>query len=86
VLFSNTRFQEYLGITDEDKVNAFSADCVYPDDHSASLAVFTKTVKTKTAFEIQRRLKGADNEFRWFMTRGTPILDFDDNVVDLYGT
>jgi hypothetical protein len=50
------------------------------------LAEFTKAVKTKAPFEVQRRLKGADNEYRWFMTRGTPIMDFDDNVTSLYGT
>jgi PAS domain S-box-containing protein len=86
VQFSNTKFQEYMGITSEDKVNAFSEDCVHPDEYAASLAALKNGIKSKAPFNVERRLKGADGQFNWFMTRGTPILDFDETVIGVYGT
>jgi PAS domain S-box-containing protein len=83
---SNTQFQESLGISSEDKVNAFSEEIVHPDDYSASKAALEKGIRSKAPFEMQRRLKGADGEYTWILTRISPIMDFDENVISLYGT
>lgn len=86
IKYSNKQFQNYLGITSEDNVNVFSEECVHPDDYVTARAEFEKGVKTKAPFEVENRIKGANGEYEWFMTRGTPILDFDDNLVSFYGT
>lgn len=67
-------------------MNAFDVSVVHPDDHAASKAAFEKAIKTKSPFEIERRLKGAEGTYKWFKTRGTPVLDFEENVIACYGT
>jgi PAS domain S-box-containing protein len=83
---SNKQFQDYLGVSSQDKVNAFAESIVHPDDISASKAALKKGVSSKEPFEMQSRLKGADGEYNWFVTRISPIMDFDENVISLYGT
>jgi PAS domain S-box-containing protein len=82
----NTQFKGYHGIASEDKVNVFSEEHVHPDDYSASRTALEKGIKTKAPFEMERRLKSADGEYNWFVTRISPIMDFDENVTALYGT
>ena len=69
-----------------EKANAFASSVVHPEDYDASKAAFEKCVKSKSPFEIERRLKCAGGEYLWVKTRGSPVMDFDDNVVAVYGT
>lgn len=87
VLFSNNKFQNYLGLSKDAKnVNVFSPNHVHPEDVAGSRAAFEAAVKGKTSFETSRRLKGKDGSYRWFLTRGSPVFDFDGNVLSFYGT
>jgi len=87
VLYSNTKFQKFLGITKDTKgVNVFAASVVHPEDHAASRAIFDNALKTKSSFETNRRLKSAKGHYNWFMTRGSPVLDMEGNLTCFYGT
>jgi PAS domain S-box-containing protein len=83
---SNKHFQDYFGLGSHDKVNAFAESLVHPDDFSTSMVALEKGVRSKAPFKMQRRLKGAEGEYNWFVTRISPIMDSDDNVISLYGT
>lgn len=75
-----------MGLSSEDNINVFSQDIVHLDDYSAQNIAVEKGIKSKAPFEMKRRLKGADGEYCWYVTRISPVLDFDDNVISLFGT
>ena len=86
ILFMNPKFQSFTGLLPTEKANAFSASLVHPEDYVLSKSAFEKAVKTKSSFEIERRLKGADGRYTWVLTRGSTVLDLDDNVIAVYGS
>lgn len=87
VLYSNSRFQEFLGVTKDQKgVNVFAASVIHPEDYPKSKAIFENAVKIKGPFETQRRLKSSKGIYNWFVTKGTPVFDMDGNLTCYYGT
>jgi PAS domain S-box-containing protein len=81
----NARFLDYTGIP-EDQIkssNVFDPKVVHPDDLSASKLAFKAANENKEPFEVKRRLLGKDGNYKWMLTRGSPILD-DKNEIDVW--
>lgn len=75
VLYSNSRFQNFLGVTSDQKgVNVFGASVVHPEDYQKSKAMFETAVKAKGPFETHRRLKSSKGVYNWFMTKELQYL------------
>jgi hypothetical protein len=64
----------------------FSKDRVHPEDLQKSLDAFRDGVKNKEAFACERRLKGVDGKYRWYSTKGAPIIDEEGILTCFYGT
>jgi hypothetical protein len=77
---------KYAGITSVDmKVNAFSEGYVHPEDLRVRAALEKKSkVKAPTLRSASSKTLAA--MIQMVRVRGTPLLDFDDNVIALYGT
>ncbi len=58
----------------------------HDDDIGPYLAAWHASVRSGSDFEIESRIRGADNAFRWFLTRAVPLRDADGTVVKWYGT
>lgn len=87
VQYCNTKFQNYVGITKNTKgANVFSPKVVHPEDVVKSRQIWEDAVKNKSSFETSRRLKSVDGKYKWFVTRGTPIIDVDGQLTCYYGT
>jgi PAS domain S-box-containing protein len=78
----NNRFLDYTGISEEqtEEVNVFSESLAHPDDYSATKKAFADANADKKAFEIKRRVLGKDGEYKWMLTRASPILDDDNDI------
>ncbi|KAJ3225330.1 hypothetical protein HK099_006975 [Clydaea vesicula] len=79
----NKKFMEYTGLPEDQiyTVNLFSQAVIHPQDHKTALEAFMKGNKSKSAFEVKRRLKGADGTYKWFLSRGTPMFDLDGSIL-----
>jgi PAS domain S-box-containing protein len=87
VLYSNSKFQNYIGISMNSKgVNVFSPKVVHAEDLQKSLDAFKDAIKNKSSFAVERRLRGVDGKYRWFSTKGAPIIDEDGVLNCFYGT
>jgi len=87
VVYSNSKFQAYLGISKNTTgVNVFSPKVVHPEDVTKSRQLFDDAVRTKSPFETTRRLKGVDGKYKFFVTRGAPIIDVEGILTCFYGT
>jgi PAS domain S-box-containing protein len=67
--------QPWLEFTGRSKRKSFStawADAVHPDDHARSLAAYNHSVKTRTPFTMEYRLRRHDGTYRWVLDKGIP--------------
>ncbi len=93
--FVNERCANYLGVT-EDHPLRFGTDTgaawdshiplLHPDDQEETRKVWSACLSTGCPGEVSFRVRGADGNYRWFLSRALPIRDDEGNVVRWFGT
>ncbi|HUR53080.1 MAG TPA: PAS domain S-box protein, partial [Gemmataceae bacterium] len=84
--YSNAKWYEFTGMTEAESVGWGWADALHPDDRADSEAKWRRTVETGEVFEIARRYRRADGEYRWFLGRALPQRDENGAIVRWFGT
>ncbi|MEH3108275.1 MAG: PAS domain-containing protein [Sphingomonas fennica] len=59
---------------------------VHPDDRAGAIAFWQRAVKTGRLEMEGRVRRAADNSYRWFKTRATPVRDRQGRIVEWLGT
>ncbi|KAJ3221556.1 hypothetical protein HK099_003401 [Clydaea vesicula] len=78
----NKKFINYTGVQSDhlSTVNFFSPDIIHLEDLKSSKETFLKSNKGKMPFELKMRIKSAEGNYKWFLTRGTPMFDVEGNI------
>lgn len=76
----------YTGIPAEQQLDSGWLQQLHPDDRQATVERWQVAVSRKQLFEIEFRIRGADNRYRWFHTRATPIHDEKGHLAKWLGT
>ena len=85
--FVNKRWTEYTGLSVEKTSGAGWQRAIHPEDLARHSEKWRTSVATGQFFEDEARyLRATDNEYRWFLVRGVPLLDQQGNIVKWYGT
>jgi len=84
--FFNQRWLEYTGLSPEQALDWGWKVAIHPDDLSRVLEVFHEALSLGRPFEVEGRFRRWDGEFRWFLFRGSPLLDGSGKVVQWFGT
>ncbi|MEP6518009.1 PAS domain S-box protein [Microcoleus vaginatus] len=80
-------WRAYTGQTEAEMADGFGwLDAIHPDDRERTAQVWMEAVQTKTLYDIQYRIRGADGNYRYFQLRGVPILDEDGSIQEWIGT
>ncbi|MEG4005473.1 PAS domain S-box protein [Microcoleus sp. Pol11C1] len=79
-------WKAYTGQTEADVLGFGWLDPIYPDDRERTVQVWMEAVQTKSLFEIEYRIRGANGNYRYFQVRGVPILNEDGSVREWVGT
>lgn len=82
----NHRWYEYTGQTREEAAGWGWQAAHHPEDFPKVMEAWPHSVATGTPFELEFRLRGADAEYRWFLTRAIPERDGNGNVTRWYGS
>ncbi len=61
-----------------------SSEDAHPDDAPRLEASMRDALSSQLAFEIEVRLRKADNSFRWFLTRFSPVHDSQGQIIRWY--
>ncbi|WP_137171780.1 ATP-binding protein [Massilia sp. HP4] len=86
IVWFNQRWYEYTGITPSESTG-WGWKAVYdPAVLPAVLEHWDESVRTGTPFEMEFPIRGADGNFRWFLTRVEAVHDRDGRVVRWFGT
>ncbi|MDQ7251073.1 PAS domain-containing protein [Dongia sedimenti] len=86
VEYSNTRLQEFMGITAEEFEGHSWADCLHPDDREPTARLWAHCVATGTPYRTEARFcYGGKGTYRWCLTTGLPLRDEDGRIVKWHG-
>jgi len=90
LLLANKRLLDYLGFTLEQMKASGIDERIRRDVHPDDLERFEKQLSTglskRRPFEMEKRLRGKDGRYRWFLIRCNPLLNENGDVVRWFGT
>ena len=78
---------DYIGCTWEElSARGGLASALHPDDVEVSVSTWKKAREVGRHTEHELRMRRADGEYRWFLSRAQPLRDERGNVIRWYGT
>ena len=83
--FFNRQWIEYTGILAEQQLGYGWLQQLHPDDRDIVFSTWNDAIKDLSPFNIQFRIRGADDTYRWFKTSAVPIKDSNGVVVKWFG-
>ena len=86
IFWYNERWYEYTGTTPEQMEGWGWQSAHDPAVLPKVLVQWRAAIDTGAPFEMEFPLRGADGQFRRFLTRGRPVKDADGQVVQWFGT
>jgi PAS domain S-box-containing protein len=85
ITFASDRWFQFCGITPEQNVRDWPELVLHPDDRQRCLAQWTRALREGTEYEIEVRNRRHDGEYRWFLTRASPIRDAAGRITAWFG-
>lgn len=79
-------WRRFTGQTKEEMKSAGWASALHPDDVEQTVQVWKKAVATKTAYEVEYRIRRYDGVYRHFLARAVPLATEDGSVREWVGT
>jgi PAS domain S-box-containing protein len=83
--FVNRPWRDYTGLSQEEAKAPVWAITVHPDDIEAGETGWRACLASGKVLQMERRIRRADGEYRWHMTRRVPLRDDEGNIVKWYG-
>ncbi|HEX4543493.1 MAG TPA: MEDS domain-containing protein, partial [Candidatus Acidoferrum sp.] len=68
--FCNERLRSYIGLSLEELQGDGWQSMLHPDDRDRVLRAWRESVENGTPYEQEERHRGADGQYRWFLSRG----------------
>ena len=84
--YHNPRALEFAGASLSDLNHWKWTSIIHPDDREATLGTWRQAIATGHIYEIAHRLRRADGEFRWHLTRAVPLRNDRGAVIQWIGT
>jgi PAS domain S-box-containing protein len=86
ITFANDRWFRFCGITPEQNQRGWPELVLHPDDRERCIAEWTRALREGTEYEIEVRNRRYDGEYRWFLTRASPIRDPEGRITAWFGS
>lgn len=86
VSFFNRRWMEYTGLPFEELIGNGWIKTLHHDDLEKTLFAWSHSINTGELYEVEYRVRRYDGIYRWFLVRGTPMKDYNGNIVKWYGS
>jgi PAS domain S-box-containing protein len=83
--FITHNFCEYTGMRPKEALGRGWLTTLHPEDFEASREYWCECVRIGEPFSTEFRLKGRNNEYRWFICRASPIRDEHAHVTKWFG-
>jgi PAS domain S-box-containing protein len=84
--YVNRRGMEYVGVPAEQMHDWDWIRLIHPDDADRLVAAWKQASRSEAPFESEFRVRRADGEFRWQISRGQPLRSPDGRLLRWIGT
>jgi PAS domain S-box-containing protein len=84
-IHNSQRLLEYVGASHEEFVSRGWGSFIHPDDREESEKAFLRAIETAESYNVIHRVRRADGEYRWHQTRGEPLRDPHEKIIQWYG-
>ena len=84
--YISSRFYEYTGAVPGSAIGFGWLEYLHPDDKERSLAEWMRCVQSGETYESEYRIRGEDEQYRWFRARAVPLRAPDGTILKWYGT
>ncbi|NHC36791.1 PAS domain S-box protein [Scytonema millei] len=84
ITYANRFAQEYTGLNDELLERGWTT-CIHPDDRDRAFHTWMQAVQSGESYEMECRFRKADGTYRWLLSRGLPIRDNQERIVEWVG-
>jgi PAS domain S-box-containing protein len=84
--FLNRRWLDYTGLSLQEGRGWGWTSVFHPDVRAEMVDGWRASLATGKPFEREGRMRRADGEYRWFLSRAVPLRDERGNIVKWYGT
>ena len=86
ITFANDRWFRFCGIAPEQNERDWPELVLHPDDRERCIEEWTRAIREGTDYEIEVRNRRHDGEYRWFLTRASPIRDPEGRITAWFGS
>jgi PAS domain S-box-containing protein len=86
IVWFNERWYDYTGTTPDGATGWGWQDTIEPDALPAMLEHWRASIESGQPFEMEYPIRGADGQYRWFLTRVNAVRDRNGKVVRWFGT
>lgn len=86
ITFHNRQWLDYTGIPAEANARDWPLLVLHPEDRERCVAAWTRALTTGEPYEIEVRNRRHDGEYRWFLTRATPVRDDQGRIIEWFGS
>lgn len=73
--YMNQRWQEYTGIYESHQLRNEFNKFVHPEDFEITMNIFNNCLQTGTPYKCELRLKRFDGQYRWHLSKASPVRD-----------
>ncbi|MFP4100494.1 PAS domain S-box protein [Coleofasciculus sp.] len=84
--YYNQRWAEYSGISQQEGKGWGWKPVLHPDDEQKTIDTWNQALATGELYECEHRLRRADGEFRWHLSRAFPLRDSHGKIIKWFGT
>jgi PAS domain S-box-containing protein len=84
--YYNQRYQEYHGILPNPQIGWDWAPVLHPDDVQATVEAWQRSVESGQIYQIEHRVRMADGEYRWHLSRAVAGRDENGQTIKWFGT
>ena len=81
---ANTQTLRYLGRTLPEIKGWATTNIVHPDDLAHTVEVFSRSIASGSAYDLESRLRSSEGDYRWFRASGIPLAAEDGRVERWY--
>jgi PAS domain S-box-containing protein len=86
VYYWNPAWYKYTGLSEEQSFGEQALTAIREDFREPVLAAWQETLKNKTRLELEFPLKNTAGEYRWFISRATPVKASDGRIIKWTGS
>lgn len=83
--YLSPQWVEFTGMPEAQQLGSGWLDQVHPDDRSALMTAWNRSVATGEPFEIEFRIRHRSGDYHWFDTRATALRDVAGRIVKWSG-